>query len=450
VWCAPFSLKRLESDDAPIKQTQFEFTFDNTNQLYFDVTFVEAVSEGGIMAYYNRNGSQFQTTPAVYANAVPSSPDGYSVVRGVNAVTGANIVLSNKWTETDPVKKYLAACPSEIIIPGVIESGAILADTPCGQHRCRTYYKQLYDTRRSYCNWIHDQADAYCWALDEWQCLDASCGYGGVNQPAQLTNNGLGTLTTPNGYYSGNGFDGCVIPDSAVVGGVGDAFNRRVFPANTYSCGFYNTEVSATPSPYTQPTTGHWWEIDGKGRAGCTEAFLGSQRKPLKVTSYLDKGNFVMIFKNLEWLTGRKKKNTTPTNGGNSAPPHPNDGKLQIPCNNPDTCTGIYVPAKPEPHHAVPIHHPGLLLPASGTVPIPSSSSPGLLLPSQSSPPSDTTIYQDTDGYIRDHALKLRQWVILGILIACVLIVIVVIIISVYGSRMSNLSTAFVRLPHSV
>jgi hypothetical protein len=218
--------------------TMGEFTI--TNVVSYDLTFVDGVSHGLRMIWKPAEGSN------VEVQCVPKKP---RALQSRNTF-GFNTIPSDKHTSTEPE----AGCASN------------LADTVCGQHKCRKWYAKQYENPDSYCSWLEsNNCQGYCWAMDEWKCTDASCGYGGVGQPTdcQLFEN------QPKPPY---------------------------FP-NTYSCG-HGTNL---PGP-----DGNTYWSQGPG---CTDKDVsGAPTNPIlprKATG----GDFIIKFIELEWLSGKTVPN---------------------------------------------------------------------------------------------------------------------------------------------
>jgi hypothetical protein len=277
VWASPDSATRV-SAGGPSRQSQAEFDMAAT-QIVFDVTFVEAVSCGVVVAYYAAGATQ----PDKIARAVPTTPLGRYDVQ-ISRLNNVPVVLSNKYAETNASRRLLAECPAE------------LANNACGQHRCRVYYATLMHTGHSYCNWIQDTGcDAYCWAMDELRCTDPSCGYGRADQPRQLDGDGMA---------AGN----CNVP-AQVSRGPGQA---PLWAANDYSCGAIanlpQPPVGWAPSASSPPTTvsgtATWWTSNSS--VGCVpNTNPRTQMLPLQTaTRGAAGGTLVVSFENLPWLSG--------------------------------------------------------------------------------------------------------------------------------------------------
>ncbi|CAK9023897.1 unnamed protein product [Durusdinium trenchii] len=234
----------------PMYQSQVEFTI--TTVVSWDLTSVEGVSGGLTMNYTNNNG---QAEDVV---AIPGKFKGsqLSITKAPGA--GFPTVLADKHrfgacacTQYSPT---LASCNNDACFTGC--PGA-LADNPCGQHRCRQWYAKSYETDESYCGWLFsNDAETYCWAMDEWQCTDPSCGYGGIDQPNQDCSD---VLQDPN---------------------VGSR-------ANVYSCGALKDQKA---------THGLWWEHG----VGCVDKKVrGVPTNPIVPRRG---GRIDISFDNLPWM----------------------------------------------------------------------------------------------------------------------------------------------------
>jgi hypothetical protein len=237
----------------PSYQSQFEFTIteSGTGVVSFDVTSVEGVSGGLVMSYRDNSGN------LVNDSAVPGKFEGDTLKIEEAPGYGFPTVLSNKWSaggctcaewSTDSeecnTEACYASCPSS------------LGDNPRGQHRCRQYYAEQYESNATYCGWLYqEQAETYCWAFDEWLCIDTDCGYGGADQPCQNCTS--------------------VFPENAAP--------------NTYSCGHGTNLASGTE--------GELWWTNGPG---CVDKVVnGVPTNPIVRRSG---GTVDMIFVNLPWL----------------------------------------------------------------------------------------------------------------------------------------------------
>jgi len=130
-----------------------------------------------------------------------------------------------------------------------------LVDNPCGQHRCRVWYAKQYEDPTSYCGWLYSEgAQTYCWAMDEWKCVDATCGYGGADQPKKDCSSKY--------------------PKDA--------------PANTYSCGHGGN----MPGPKGK----QWWTSG----PGCVDKEV--QGVPTNPAPPRQGGRISISFENLPWL----------------------------------------------------------------------------------------------------------------------------------------------------
>lgn len=234
----------------PMYQSQVEFTI--TTVVSWDLTSVEGVSGGLTMNYTDQDG----TTENVVA--IPPKFKGNKLVISKAPGAGFPTVLADKHhygtCDCPSFSPSSASCNNDACFTGCPSS---LADNACGQHRCRQWYAQSYSSDESYCGWLYaNQAQTYCWAMDEWQCTDGSCGYGGKDQPNQDCSD---VLSDPN---------------------VGSR-------ANVYSCGQQKDQKASH---------GYWWEHG----VGCVDKKVnGVPTNPIVPR----KGGQIRIsFDNLPWL----------------------------------------------------------------------------------------------------------------------------------------------------
>lgn len=182
------SNKRKSLSKGMLYQSQAEFTV-LTKLVSYDITSVEGLSGGLVMTY---------TDDAMHvssAECLPNAPVGNQLQIVSAEDVGFPTILSDKnqpsvpggpppseecvctvYHPDDPAcntPACYAACPS------------VLGDNPCGQHRCRKFYAEQYANPFSFCGWLQAEfAQAYCWAFDEYRCVDILCGYGGPSEPA--------------------------------------------------------------------------------------------------------------------------------------------------------------------------------------------------------------------------------------------------------------------------
>jgi len=236
----------------PSYQSQFEFTITESGGVVsFDVTSVEGVSGGLTMTYTSDLGA------VIKAEAVPDKFDGDTLQIVQAPRFGFPTVLSNKWTEgacsCSKFSPDSADCNTDACYAGCPGS---LANNPCGQHRCREYYAKQYEASTTYCGWLYkEKAKTYCWAMDEWLCTDATCGYGGADQPAQDCSS---------------------------------AYPAK-FSVNTYSCGHGTNLPSGTPGV-------KWWP----DVSGCVGKVI--EGVPTNPQVRRSGGTVEMVFKDLPWL----------------------------------------------------------------------------------------------------------------------------------------------------
>jgi len=187
----------------PQFMSEVEFTIEasGTGAVWYDMSSVEGVSGGITMNYTDDHGAT-QTDVAVPGRfhgtalkVVPAPGIGFPTVLSDKNTLGA--CMCNVW---DVDSKD---CNSDACYAGCPGS---LVDNPCGQHRCRTFYAKKYEDRTSYCGWLYaEKAQTYCWAMDEWVCTDATCGYGGPDQPKEDCSSELPDGAAANTYSCGHG-----------------------------------------------------------------------------------------------------------------------------------------------------------------------------------------------------------------------------------------------------
>jgi len=233
----------------PQYQSQVEFTI--TTVVSWDLTSVEGVSGGVTMNYTDGNGKKTDVValPGKFTGSLlkiqPAPGIGFPTVLADKHVYGeCNCPVFSPENPSCNTDACYTGCPGS------------LADNPCGQHRCRQWYAKSYETSESYCGWLYaNNAETYCWAMDEWKCIDATCGYGAADQPSEDCSTVLGN---PN------------------------------FAANTYSCGHIKNQP-AYPS-------GVWWTH----AVGCTDKLV--QGVPTNPILPRAGGVIDISFDNLPWL----------------------------------------------------------------------------------------------------------------------------------------------------
>jgi len=247
------SNKKQTLAKGPQYQSQFEFTITESGSgvVSFDVTSVEGVSGGLTMTYTDSEGN------AVNDVAIPGKFEGDTLQIVEAPGYGFPTVLSNKWTAGDcTCAKFdvdSEECNTDACYAGCPSS---LADDFCGQHRCRQYYAKQYMSNTSYCGWLYKENSAtYCWAMDEWLCIDETCGYGAADQPAQDCSS--------------------TYPADAAV--------------NTYSCGHVMNQPSGEKNAL-------WW-TEG---LGCEDKVVVGVPTNPNVARW--GGTVDMIFEDLPWL----------------------------------------------------------------------------------------------------------------------------------------------------
>ena len=244
VWYSPDGSKTITSG-GPEKQAEAEFTISNV--VSYDLTFVEAIS-CGIKMTYTPDGGQ-----PVEVSCVPNKPENLDI----DTSLGYPTILSDKYTGT-PEHRDMAGCSAD------------MANTVCGQHKCRSYMANLYKDRNSYCGWLSEnKCQGYCWAMDEWKCTDERCGYGEHEdwpKDCSVFKNDMGAAS------------------------------------NTYSCG-KNPQKGLDGTQY--------W---GNNNMGCVDKIVDG--KPTNPEPKRKGGTFVLEFVNLKWMSGKPSPSPSPHGGG--------------------------------------------------------------------------------------------------------------------------------------
>ncbi|CAK0791688.1 unnamed protein product, partial [Prorocentrum cordatum] len=187
----------------PQYMSQVEFTIDRSGEgaVWYDMSSVEGVSGGITMNYTDASGNA-QTDVAIPGKfsgselrVVPAPGIGFPTVLSDKNVQGSceceSFSPSSNRCNTDAC---YASCPGPLV------------DNPCGQHRCREWYARQYEDSSSYCGWLYAEgAQTYCWAMDEWKCVDADCGYGGEGQPRKDCSSRYPEDAPANSYSCGHG-----------------------------------------------------------------------------------------------------------------------------------------------------------------------------------------------------------------------------------------------------
>eukprot|EP00928_Gymnodinium_smaydae_P026262 TRINITY_DN2067_c0_g1_i3.p1 TRINITY_DN2067_c0_g1~~TRINITY_DN2067_c0_g1_i3.p1 ORF type:complete len:440 (-),score=50.15 TRINITY_DN2067_c0_g1_i3:148-1467(-) len=185
----------------PQFQSQVEWTIQKSGmgQVWFDLSSVEGVSGGISMEYIDDNKA------STLSKAEPQKPDGLQIIS--SPVGGFPTVPSDKYTfksadcHCAQYDEGDAACNSDACLSGCPPS---LVDNACGQHACRKWYAKQYAQTSSYCGWLYsNNAQTYCWAMDEWMCNDETCGWGGPGQPVHCGD--LPAGAEANTYSCGHG-----------------------------------------------------------------------------------------------------------------------------------------------------------------------------------------------------------------------------------------------------
>jgi len=194
---------RVSMAKGPRYMSLVEFTIQESGrgQVFYDMSSVEGVS-GGISMNYTDDFGHVQTDVAVPGKfsgnrlSVVSAPEiGFPTVLSDKNVDGncdCDEFSPNK-TSCNTAGCY-AGCPGSLV------------DNPCGQHRCRAFYAKMYKDTTSYCGWLRsEKAQTYCWAMDEWMCVDETCGYGGPDEPKADCSTPLPPDAAANTYSCGHG-----------------------------------------------------------------------------------------------------------------------------------------------------------------------------------------------------------------------------------------------------
>jgi len=274
IWYTPLNSNKIFLG-GPEYQSSAEFTIDN-NKVWYDITAVEGIS-AGIMMNYRSNNNDGNNNEVICNPDKPIydflNPEKNNYTLYVNNTLGFNTILSDKWTapkikniSKEYSDKTLASCPG------------IVADTIQGQHDCRRFYANSYEKdgtdnkNLSYCNWLkQNNCQGYCWAMDEWQCNDKNCGWGGDNQP----------LNSAEIYEKGN----------KDKGWSKEEMDKN---SNIYSCGYWNEKDGYDIRLLD------WW----KNKPGCYNKTVNN--KPTLLTPNRNGGKFEIEFIELDWLKKEK------------------------------------------------------------------------------------------------------------------------------------------------
>jgi hypothetical protein len=274
IWYSPLNSDKIFLG-GPEYISSAEFTIDK-EKVWYDITAVEAMSAGIRMNYTPDNINNLDNEVICKPNKPRNdflNPEKNDYTLYVNNSLGFNTILSDKWTAQKKINisnkytdKTLAGCP------------AIVSDTIQGQHDCRRFYANSYEEdgsdgkNLSYCSWLKENnCQGYCWAMDEWQCNDKSCGWGGDNQPS----------TADEIYKKGKDDKGWSE----------DEMNKQ---SNIYSCGYWNTNDG-----YDDRLLG-WW----KNKPGCYNKKVND--KSTLINPPRNGGKFEIEFIELDWLKKEK------------------------------------------------------------------------------------------------------------------------------------------------
>lgn len=173
-WFAPNSSNVDLVSAGNSKQSIAEFTLSTVVSV--DISMVQGISSGVKMNYVNAAG-----TKLIDIAAVPKQPCNFNQTGWLTSTTPDDVkfltILSDFYTASETEmyscagqeysKQSLARC-----------AGALADESACGQHCCRKYIESTYETNGTFCDWLdHNDAQAYCWTLDEFKCTDNRCGY---------------------------------------------------------------------------------------------------------------------------------------------------------------------------------------------------------------------------------------------------------------------------------
>ena len=145
--------------------------------IFFNITGVEGVNYN-INSYYYTYDNKYELQKKINYN--PEKPSdillyGNGNITGNIDDAGALIkqfnikgILSDKWEKYSNGNNKIDARKKvdEIDLFGCPYPGNIM------KHKCRLKFAELREKPNTYCNWIHKYGDIYCWAYDEFECID--------------------------------------------------------------------------------------------------------------------------------------------------------------------------------------------------------------------------------------------------------------------------------------
>lgn len=198
-----YSNQKMSIAKGPQYMSQVEFTIEPNGKgaVWYDMSSVEGVS-GGITMNYTDDDGKTQIDVAIpgpfqgsLLKVVPAPGIGFpTILSDKNTLGACSCDVWSKDSNECNTDACYAGCPGNLV------------DNACGQHRCRLYYANQYKNPETYCGWLYQsRAQTYCWAMDEWQCVDDTCGYGGLDQPKADCSSKLPKNAAANTYSCGHG-----------------------------------------------------------------------------------------------------------------------------------------------------------------------------------------------------------------------------------------------------
>lgn len=147
--------------------------------IFFNITGVEGINYN-INSYYYTYNNKYELQKKINFN--PEKPSDILLYGKENTIgniddAGALIkqfnikgILSDKWEKysngNNKIDKRQVSPDDNLDLFGCPYPGNI------NKHKCRLKFAELREKSDTYCNWIHKYGDIYCWAYDEFECID--------------------------------------------------------------------------------------------------------------------------------------------------------------------------------------------------------------------------------------------------------------------------------------